>query len=899
MYDPAASHQQHMHHSHHQSQRNTFVASPNTMYCSPPDINTLLLQPSTNNLLPSPLVHRFALQRQHSDINYLNAYHSTAQQNNNILSSPNTHPSSYHQPIATQLSLFGSPHHSAVPLPRRDNSIQYNTYPNNNNEWNHSNQLIFDNLSTQQQQQHNDCSSQYYTQSQPNYMTPIRSYNDVQHKPATRYVQSKHIPSHYSSPPRPLHERTIYKLTHSLMNTYNSINEKYYQSRVTIQQPQQIINNVNNTVSAVTNTTVQHNITKTCTYTSTLDTVSYNNGYDDREYNYIMNTNELLNNRYRVESQLGKGSFGRVVKCYDIQSSQYVAVKIVKSKSAFYKQAQIEINILSYLNTINDNHSHAAHVVRMLDTFIHHSHQCIVFELLRDNLYDLLKHTRFNGLPFDIVIPMAIQLLETLQFLQSNRNNDKHILHCDLKPENILLNYDHSLHSTDTINSSQLQSIRNNPSLTVIDFGSACYYSNKAFSYIQSRFYRAPEVLLGQSYNTAIDMFSLGCVLYELYTGRPLFDGCDETDQLIKHYSILGTPPANMLHNNRKADKYYTLDLSMQSYRLRTKYINRHTNKSLRDTLSCKWINDTQHEQFEHLLQQMLQYDPKQRIKPCDALQHPFITSYISAIQNNSNTNTISHRSRSVANYAMSATSSPLCQPCRSINDYNNSNTTQQQGNSMHAPVLATIKWRTQSYAIPVDSDMYNNMYTNDATYGRKRAYSASTSNHHQPNNNAVYAIVSPSCNTSPLTSNQSTLFNQLQLANMKQFPYNTNNASQLFSPKMLRSNTNERVAVMDLMNTNDEQHTINTRHQSFDMVVSPAKDCTISIDSQQSSTNNQYINTISMSQCGDFLQPKTINNNRSRRSSDADTTRTVINQCTQHTEQYNKQMNKLLPNQA
>ena len=78
-----------------------------------------------------------------------------------------------------------------------------------------------------------------------------------------------------------------------------------------------------------------------------------------------------------------------------------------------------------------------------------------------------------------------------------------------------------------------------------------CVYTShineKAYVYIQSRFYRAPEVLLGLSYNAAIDMWSLGCLLMELHTGHPVFDGVDEKEQVVRHYEVLGCPPYDMV----------------------------------------------------------------------------------------------------------------------------------------------------------------------------------------------------------------------------------------------------------------------------------------------------------------------------------------------------------------
>lgn len=116
------------------------------------------------------------------------------------------------------------------------------------------------------------------------------------------------------------------------------------------------------------------------------------------------------------------------------------------------------------------------------------------------NLYELIKSHNFSGLESNFVKHIANQLLNCINFLQKNN-----IIHCDLKPENILLK---DWNKTD---------------IKVIDFGSSCFDNEKLYAYIQSRYYRAPEVILGLGYNPQIDMWSYGCVLTEISTGMNLF----------------------------------------------------------------------------------------------------------------------------------------------------------------------------------------------------------------------------------------------------------------------------------------------------------------------------------------------------------------------------------------
>lgn len=77
------------------------------------------------------------------------------------------------------------------------------------------------------------------------------------------------------------------------------------------------------------------------------------------------------------------------------------------------------------------------------------------------------------------------------------------------------------------------------------------------YQYIQSRFYRSPEVLLGIPYDLAIDMWSLGCILVEMHTGEPLFSGTNEVDQMNKIVEVLGMPPKHLLDQANKARKFF------------------------------------------------------------------------------------------------------------------------------------------------------------------------------------------------------------------------------------------------------------------------------------------------------------------------------------------------------
>lgn len=295
-----------------------------------------------------------------------------------------------------------------------------------------------------------------------------------------------------------------------------------------------------------------------------------NNGFDNADSDYILYVNDILGIdeqrryvphfdfnlpitnfiRYLVLDVLGQGTFGQVVKCQNMITKEIAAVKVIKNKPAYLKQSMMEVSILNHLNSQvdpNDNH----HLLRLKDRFMHKSHLCLVFELLSSNLYELIKRNNFRGLSINLVRVFAQQLLDSLKVLK-----DAKLIHCDLKPENILLR---SLDS---------------PVIKVIDFGSACHELQTVYTYIQSRFYRSPEVLLGLPYTTSIDMWSLGCIVAELFLGLPIFPGTSEYNQLSRITDSLGMPPNWMIDMGKASAQFmekHVDEYGNRHYRLKSR----------------------------------------------------------------------------------------------------------------------------------------------------------------------------------------------------------------------------------------------------------------------------------------------------------------------------------------
>jgi serine/threonine protein kinase len=289
-----------------------------------------------------------------------------------------------------------------------------------------------------------------------------------------------------------------------------------------------------------------------------------NNGFDNKTCDLILTVGDVLTakgNKFRVLDMLGQGTFGQVVKCRaewsrgeDAASDtdrmededamampRMVAVKVVKNKPAYFNQAKVEIKVLKKvgedLGPGTDPRQPGSTVIRLLHDFEYHHHLCLVFELMSVNLYELIKHQEFRGLPLATVRAFSAQLLDALAALYVLG-----VVHCDLKPENVLLeNFGDPAH----------------PRIKLIDLGSACYQDHTVYTYIQSRFYRAPEVILGMKYGSPIDLWSLGCCVVELFMGLPVFPGVSAHNQLARVVEMLGMPPLHMLKEAKKAKMFF------------------------------------------------------------------------------------------------------------------------------------------------------------------------------------------------------------------------------------------------------------------------------------------------------------------------------------------------------
>ncbi|CEG40219.1 cmgc dyrk dyrk2 protein kinase [Plasmopara halstedii] len=342
----------------------------------------------------------------------------------------------------------------------------------------------------------------------------------------------------------------------------------------------------------------------------------YNHGYDDEHGDYLVVIGDHLAYRYEVLSALGQGSFGQVVCCLDHRTRTLVAVKVICNRKTYHTQAFKEVRLLTQLQKAIAGDDKDAHVICMDNYFEFRNHLCIVFKVLGLNLYDYLKMRQFRGLPMNSVRTIATQLVQALNLLKREQ-----ILHSDLKPENILLDAG-TVAADGVVNK-----------VTLIDFGSSCLESGPMSKYIQTRFYRSPEVLLGLPYSYAIDMWSLACILVELHTGYPIYAGENEQDQLACIMEVLDVPPPVMVRNSKRRlilfdEVINPAVMDCVDYVPKT-YVNSRGqqrtpgSRSFMDAVKSNDVN------FVAFLTKCFVWDPCERLTPEQALQEPWLRDQV------------------------------------------------------------------------------------------------------------------------------------------------------------------------------------------------------------------------------------------------------------------------------
>ncbi|KAJ2770053.1 MAPK protein hog1 [Coemansia nantahalensis] len=294
----------------------------------------------------------------------------------------------------------------------------------------------------------------------------------------------------------------------------------------------------------------------------------------------IFGTMFEVTTRYTGLQPVGMGAFGLVCSARDQLTGQSVAIKKILrpfSSSVLAKRTYREMKLLKHLRHEN--------IISMSDMFISPLEDLyFVTELLGTDLHRLRQSRPLEN---QFIQYFLYQILRGLKYVHSAG-----VIHRDLKPSNIV--------------------IRENCDLKICDFGLARVQDSQMTGYVSTRYYRAPEIMLTwQRYDVAVDIWSAGCILAEMFEGTPLFPGKDHVDQFSIITELLGTPPDDVIQTIGSEN---TLRFVQTLPR--------------RDPVPFSARFPTIDPLAVDLLEKMLVFDPRRRITAADALAHPYLESY-------------------------------------------------------------------------------------------------------------------------------------------------------------------------------------------------------------------------------------------------------------------------------
>jgi len=351
-----------------------------------------------------------------------------------------------------------------------------------------------------------------------------------------------------------------------------------------------------------------------------------NEDWDDEDGYYIPKIGEVMDDRWLViELGCGRGVFSGVVKARDKEAPEkdetIVAIKILRRNDMMTKAAEKEVDVLERLNAADKKNKRG--IIRLLATFAYRRHFCMVFESFADDLRAAVKkYTKGKGMTLNAVRAYTSQLLVGLAHMREHG-----VIHADIKPDNILLS-------------------KNHQTVKFCDLGTAVELKDVLPSpYLASRFYRPPEVILACEYSFPVDMWALGCTLFEIFCGRTLLKSKTNNDHLKKIMELRGKVPGKVIKKGAVWQTHFTDTLDFKHHvedpgsgQPVIKTITDFSKTSLKELVLERVGKEKQQSevkedqlyvkraiQFADLLEHMLALDPDKRISPEDALKHAFL----------------------------------------------------------------------------------------------------------------------------------------------------------------------------------------------------------------------------------------------------------------------------------
>lgn len=276
--------------------------------------------------------------------------------------------------------------------------------------------------------------------------------------------------------------------------------------------------------------------------------ILYKNYLDNRNIfsnndRFVIRINDHISYRYKILNSLGKGAYGDVIKVKDYKYNKIRAIKLFNNVSHYTKEQNNtlflrELEILELLYGRFNKEKNEELFTLFYNDNEFRNFNYITFKLYCGNLYQERHKIRDSSINNKLVIIKDV--LNALLFLKSQYPK---IIHADIKPENILFK------SKDSFN------------IVLGDFGLSKILKNDYKNYknlIQTRWYRSPEVIYKIPFNEKIDIWSFGCIIYELMASRPLFKSYSDNDLLAYIHYIIGIPTREFIDSHENIKLFYT-----------------------------------------------------------------------------------------------------------------------------------------------------------------------------------------------------------------------------------------------------------------------------------------------------------------------------------------------------
>lgn len=261
---------------------------------------------------------------------------------------------------------------------------------------------------------------------------------------------------------------------------------------------------------------------------------------DESEGNFVCPPNFMLNRRYQVKTLIGRGTFCLVWLAFDHVWQRNVAIKILKRTQENVCDDELTLN-----QHLSEGMGPDVKVIKFYSMFYHLDHACLVFELAAHNILTFINYldAAYVGLPFPLIKKIVKDTLLGLDYMHK-----RGVIHTDLKLENVMASRPLFPYKPFVGDDSEvfncLEDDPNTISFKLGDVGNSCFVNHPVNDLIQTRQYRSPEVLLGLPYDTSADIWSLGCMAFELATKNYLFnpeysDSATETSQTRPNFDAL------------------------------------------------------------------------------------------------------------------------------------------------------------------------------------------------------------------------------------------------------------------------------------------------------------------------------------------------------------------------